>query len=561
MLQKIVIKNYSLIRELDISFSPHLNIITGETGAGKSIILGALSLIFGSRADSSVLADKNNKCIVEGYFNIAGKKAVQQFLEVNEWEIADDELIVRKEINPNGKSRAFINDTPATVAMLQQLSSLMVDMHQQFDITTVGDIHFQRNVLDAFADQVNMVTIYNQEFEAWQLLKKKLEALQEQKLNFQKEYDYNLFQFTEIDEAGFKPDELEEIDERLKLLNNTEEIKSVLNHIGYTLKEGDTPLVAQIKTLVQQLNHIAGNTETLTQLASRLQSVQIELNDIAGDCEIANNQFSYNPETLQILQDRLSLGYKLQKKHGVNSTAELLSVAATLHEKLSSVLNIDNEINLLQKEAGAQESALTTTAEKITRQREKAAGPFTEKVNNLLLQMGMPNARIKVVVTTLPQLNAWGNSQVEFLFNGNIASASQNTDAGFLPIKKVASGGEQSRLMLAIKSLVATNMDLPTLIFDEIDTGISGEAARQVGFIMKNLGANRQVIAITHQPQIAGRGDAHFFVYKKEENGIINTSVKLLEKTERVHTIAQMLSGEKPTEAALKNALELIESN
>lgn len=561
MLQKIVIKNYSLIRELDISFSPHLNIITGETGAGKSIILGALSLIFGSRADSSVLADKNSKCVVEGYFNISGKKAVAHFLESNEWDVSDEELIVRKEISPNGKSRAFVNDTPATVTLLQQLSSLMVDLHQQFDITAVGDIHFQRKVLDAFAEQTDVVTTYNKGFEAWQLVNARLEELQQQKLNFQKEYDYNLFQFTEIDEAGFKPNELEEIDERLKLLNNTEDIKSVLNRINYTLKEGDTPLVAQIKTLVQQLNQIAGNAETLTQLANRLQSVQIELNDIAGDCELANNQFIYDPETLQILQDRQSLGYKLQKKHGVNSTAELLLIAENLNEKLSSVLNIDNEINLLQKEAAVQELNLNTTAEKISRRREKTAGPFTEKVNNLLLQMGMPNARIKVVVKTLPQLNAWGNSQVEFLFNGNIAAAAKNTDAGFLPIKKVASGGEQSRLMLAIKSLVAANMDLPTLIFDEIDTGISGEAARQVGFIMKNLGTNRQVIAITHQPQIAGRGDAHFFVYKKEEKGIINTSVKLLEKTERVHTIAQMLSGEKPTEAALKNALELIESN
>ena len=549
MLQKLSIQNYAIIDELEIDFSGKLNVITGETGAGKSIIVGALGLILGERADSTALVNKEKKCIVEGVFDEAGKKEIKKFLAENDFD-SNDELVVRREIGANGKSRAFINDTPVTLTQLNELSSLLVDLHQQFDTLEVGESNFQREVLDALAGHYNMLEEYQAGFRQWQQLKKETEELKTQKQQFDKEADYNRFQFTELEEAGFKENELEEIDAELKLLNNSEGIKAALNKVYFELKENETPVVQQLKILLNQLNTYASYHPDLPALLQRLQSTQIELQDIADDVDRISSHINYDPERIEQISERLSLGYKLQKKHGVNSTNELLVIQQQLEEKLQAVLNIDEAILQKEKESNKLLTEATKLATKIADGRRKQVKPFEDKVNKLLAQVGMPNARLKVDIKPA-ELSLAGIDAIEFLFDANKSGQ-------FQPVRKVASGGELSRLMLCIKSLVAQSIDLPTLIFDEIDTGISGEAARQVGIIMKDLAAKRQVICITHQPQIAGKADAHFFVYKEIVKDAVKTNIRLLTTEERITTIAKMLSGEKPTAAAIENAREML---
>lgn len=549
MLSRLSIQNYAIIDELEISFSARLNIITGETGAGKSIIMGALGLILGDRADSSSLLNKEKKSIVEGVFAIKNKKEILQFLAENDFDV-QDELLVRREISTAGKSRAFINDTPVTLSQLNELSHLLVDLHQQFDTLELGKTDFQRQVLDALAGNAPLLEEYQQIYYHWQQVKKEAAALKEQKSQFDKEADYNRFQFRELEEAAFKENELEEADTELRMLDNAEGIKAVLNKTYYDLKESEMPLVQQLKLLLNQLSVYAGYHHDLPALIERLQSAQIELQDIAGDIDRINSHINYDPGRIEQLNDRLSLGYKLQKKHGVNSTAELLVIKNQLEEKLQAVLQIDDAILQREKESALLMEQAKVLSGKISEARRKQVKPLEDKVNKLLVQVGMPNAKLKVEIANA-EMNSNGSDAIDFLFDANRSGQ-------FMPVGKVASGGELSRLMLCIKSLVARSVDLPTLIFDEIDTGISGEAARQVGIIMKELSEQRQVICITHQPQIAGRADAHYFVYKDIVNDSVKTNIRLLNKEERIITIARMLSGEKPTAAAIENAREMV---
>lgn len=556
MLTRLSIKNYAIIDELEIDFSGKLSIITGETGAGKSIIIGALGLILGERADSSSLVNKEKKCIVEGLFSVNSKKEVTDFLKANELDIAD-ELVLRREIGVNGKSRAFINDTPVNLTQLQQLSSLLIDLHQQFDSLELGETDFQRQVLDALAGQLSLVEAYRAQYLQWLQLRKETEALKAQQQQLEKEADYNRFQFTELEEAAFKENELEETEAELKLLNNSEGIKAALAKTYFDLRESETPVVQQLKILWNQLNAYATYHPDLPALLQRLQSAQVELQDIADDIDRISNHINYDPERMETLNERLSLGYKLQKKHGVSSTAELLAIQQELKEKLQAVLNMEETILQKEKETNRLLTEARKTAEKITAGRIKQVKPLEDKVNKLLAQVGMPNAILKVSVQPA-DLNSSGADTIEFLFNANLPNGQADRSGAFQPVSKVASGGELSRLMLCIKSLVAQSIDLPTLIFDEIDTGISGEAARQVGIIMKELAAKRQVICITHQPQIAGKADAHFFVYKEIVGDKVKTNIRKLTTEERITAIAKMLSGEKPTAAAMENAREMI---
>lgn len=549
MLTRLSINNYAIIDELEIDFSGKLNIITGETGAGKSIIVGALGLILGERADSSSLVNKEKKCIVEGTFSGSFKKEVTAFLKTNELD-AEEELVLRREIGTNGKSRAFINDTPVNLSQLQQLSSLLIDLHQQFDTLELGETDFQRQVLDALAGQLPIVEEYQLQYRQWKQFKKETEELKAQQQQFEKEADYNRFQFTELEEAAFRENELEETETELKLLNNSEGIKAALAKAYFDLRESETPVVQQLKILLNQLNAFSSYHPDLPALLQRLQSAQVELQDIADDVDRISNHINYDPERIEQLNERLSLGYKLQKKHGVSSTAELLTIQKELEEKLQAVLNIEETIQQKEKETNRLLAEARMTAERITAGRNKQVKPLEEKVNKLLHQVGMPNAKLKVSVQPA-ELNSSGADAIEFLFDANRSGQ-------FQPVRKVASGGELSRLMLCIKSLVAQSIDLPTLIFDEIDTGISGEAARQVGIIMKELAAKRQVICITHQPQIAGKADAHYFVYKEIVRDKVKTNIRQLTTEERITTIAKMLSGEKPTAAAIENAREMI---
>lgn len=549
MLQRLSIQNYAIIDELEIDFSGQLNIITGETGAGKSIIMGALGLILGERADSTVLVNKEKKSVVEGTFRVDQKAAISRFLQENDFDIAE-ELVVRREIAVNGKSRAFINDTPVNLSQLNELSSLLVDLHQQFDTLELGESDFQREVLDALANNGDILSTYQQSFREWQVVKKECGQLKEQKLQFDKEADYNKFQYTELEEAGFKENELEEINADLKMLSNAEGIKAALSKVYFELEESETPVVQQLKSLLNQLTVFAAYHPDLGALLQRLQATQIELKDIADEVDRISSHVSYDPKKIEQLNERLSLGYKLQKKHGVNSTNELLAIQAQLQQKLQAVLNIDEAIQQKEKEAAKLLAMAKQQATKISEGRKKQVKPFEDKVNKLLAQVGMPNAKLKVDIKEA-ELNVSGADAIDFLFDANKSGQ-------FQPVRKVASGGELSRLMLSIKSLVAQSIDLPTMIFDEIDTGISGEAARQVGIIMKELAVKRQVICITHQPQIAGKADAHFFVYKEIVNDAVKTNIRQLSIEERITAIAKMLSGEKPTAAAMENAREMV---
>ena len=549
MLQKLHIQNYAIIDDLSIDFQHHLNIITGETGAGKSILMGALSLILGERADSSVLLQKEKKCVVEGWFDADKNKFIQQFLSANDLD-AEEVLLVRREIAVNGKSRAFINDTPVTLAQLKELNSLLVDLHQQFDTLELGDSSFQREVLDALAGNGDLLQQYSSLYKQYLIAKKELEALQQQQTAANATYDYNKFLHDELETAALKPNELEDLDAELKLLSNAENIKQQLGAVYYELKDSEQPMVQQLKALYNKLQGLTQYHTGIEELNKRLQSAQIELKDIADELETIGTGVQYSPERFQLVNDRIALGYKLLKKHGVTATTELLVIQETLQQKLNDVLNITEAIAAKETLAASLLKQCEQVAKTISANRNKAVKPFTEKVNGLLKQVGMPNAQIKVEVTATA-LNHFGSDSIAFLFDANKSNR-------FEPLHKVASGGELSRLMLCIKSLVAQKLQLPTLIFDEIDTGISGEAAKQVGNIMKDLAKNHQLISITHQPQIAAKANAHYFVYKAIKGDKIITAVKLLSNDERITAIAQMLSGEKPTAAALQNAREMV---
>ena len=554
MLKTLSIRNYAIIEELEITFSQGMNAITGETGAGKSIIMGALGLILGNRADSSVLLNKNAKCIIEGVFVSIAKPSIEQYLLDNELDNGD-ELVIRREISAQGKSRAFINDTPVNLVQLQKLSSLLVDLHQQFDTLSLGESGFQRQVVDALAGNAKSLHDYSLLFQQWQKLKQETDKLKTEKQQFEKDADYNRFLLNELEDANFRENELEDLHADLTTMNNAEGIRSALEKSGYILTTSEEPIVQQLKKVINQLQSFSEFNQVLPGLIQRLQSAQIELEDIAADLDNLATHIHFDAEKIEEINERISLGYKLQKKHGVQSTNELLEIQEELSAKLQAVLNVDEAIQQKEKLAAELLQKATSIAVSISEARKKQVKPLQNAVNNLLKQVGMPNARLQVVIQTVP-LNPHGMDAVEFLFDANLSD--DNGLNNFLPLRKVASGGELSRLMLCIKSLVASSIDLPTLIFDEIDTGISGEAARQVGLIMKDLSEKRQLICITHQPQIAGKAAAHFFVYKATRNKVITTGVRLLTTDERIETIARMLGGEKPTAAALENAREMV---
>ena len=549
MLQKLHISNYAIIKELQIDFSPQLNIITGETGAGKSILMGALNLILGQRADVAVLQNKTQKCIVEAYFKTSKSDGLTAFFDSNDLD-GSEEVLVRREIGTNGKSRAFINDTPVNISQLKILGKLMVDLHQQFDTLELGDEDFQRNVLDALAANKALLVNLKESYSSYQSSKSVLDKLVAEKEQAQKVQDYNQFLFDELQELNLQPAELETLEDELKLLNNAEQIKQQLSTVYFTLKDADQPIVQQIKALQHMLQSAVPYHNALPVLQERLGSAVIEILDVAEELESIDAGIHFDADRIQIANERMAEGYKLLKKHNVSNTDALLSVKDALEGKLLYLNTIDTQINELQEATKELFTKCEAIADAITKNRIAEINPTTTKLKALLIQVGMPNAAIKIEV--LPaKLSAHGANEIQFLFDAN------NSDR-FEPLHKVASGGELSRLMLAIKSLVAKKLELPTLIFDEIDTGISGEAARQVGNIMKQLAAAHQLIVISHQPQIAARADAHYFVYKQQQNNYLQTAVKLLNKSERVNAIAQMIGGERPGVAAIENAKEML---
>lgn len=548
MLQQLDIKNYAIIDSLSIQFAGNLNIITGETGAGKSILMGALSLVLGDRAESSMLLDKEKKCIIEALFNDRGE-ALKSFLRDNELD-AGDEVIVRREIMPNGKSRAFINDTPASLTQLKELSSFLVDLHRQFDTLELNKKDFQLEVLDALAGNEDGLHKYQQLFADYKSLTQRLETLKDEQERMSQEADYNRFLFEELEKANFGQNEIEDLEAESRLISNAENIKSTLSEVLFFLNEGEDPMLNQLKARISRMASVVPLVPALQQIEERLQSSLIELKDISYELEKINDEISFNESHMATINTRLDLGYMLMKKHKVQTTAELLAIKEELNSKINAVADLTGAIERMDKEARVLLSTLKQAAEKISEARGKQIPAFSKKVNNLLGIVGMPNASFKVELTKREQLTESGTDEVEFLFNANKTT--------FQPVRKVASGGELSRLMLIIKSLIARSVSLPTLIFDEIDSGISGEASKQVANIIKELSNEHQIILITHQPQIAAKASIHFYVYKEMKGGKVRTGIKKLNHEEHLHAIATMLSGENPTAAAFENARELM---
>jgi len=549
MLVKLEIQNYILIDHLSIDLSAQLSVITGETGAGKSIIMGALGLILGDRADSNVCRNTEKKCFIEGTFQLNNKDQYASFFEANDIDISD-ELIIRREISTQGKSRAFINDTPINLNELKQLTSQLVDLHQQFDTLTLGDTDFQRTVIDALANLQKEVVQYQQSFHAWKENEKQLQDLIAQKEAFEKTESYNKHLLEELADLNLKENELEEIEKELKFLENAVQIKAQLDASVQQLENSDHPIVQQIKQIGNTLESIVKYQPDFEAVLTRLKAAQIELADISSELIVWQDKIDFDENKIITHQERLSQGYGLQKKHKVQTTNELLAIQTQLEKELEAVLNLEDSITQLTITVAKQNKEVSQLAKNLTEKRNAQVDPFTKNVNQLLHQVGMPNAKIKVTIEQVP-FNQYGQDKIDILFDAN------NTNR-FEPIRKVASGGELSRLMLCIKSLVANSVDLPTMIFDEIDTGISGEPAKQVGLLLQQLGKNRQVLCITHQPQIAAKGHTHLYVYKDQKGTETQTHLKTLPNEERVLHIARMIGGDPPSKTAINNAQELM---
>jgi DNA repair protein RecN (Recombination protein N) len=551
MLQSISIRNYAIIDELEINFESGLNIMTGETGAGKSIILGALGLVLGERADSKVLFDTSAKCLVEATFNV-DTNSLKTALESNDLDY-ESNTVLRREINAAGKSRAFINDTPVSLQLLKSIGALLVNLHSQHETLSLMEAGFQLNTVDIFAGNNNLFIEYQPLFFQYKKHIAKLAALEKQQLNANTENDYLLFQLNELREANLQQDEQQQLEEELSTLSNAESIKTALQKSYSLMDENEISVTSLLSEISTELKSVQQFSSHLSSLHERLQTLLIEIKDIVRDTEKLNDDISVQPERLMEVNERLMLLHRLCKKHQALNADELISVMEQLEEKAGKGATIEREIEELKLTVSKEEVQLLKLAETLHKNRDKTSTGISKTVAELLKKVGMPEGSFAVVIkhTTQKQLNDFGFSEVEFLFSANKGIAPQ-------ALKNVASGGELSRLMLCIKSLLADAGELPTMIFDEIDTGISGEVAQRVGLLMKDLSKHHQLICITHLPQIATSGNTHFFIYKDNSKGITRTRIRKLSGEERVVEIAKMLSGDKLTDAAIANAKALI---
>ncbi|MCJ8210669.1 DNA repair protein RecN [Mucilaginibacter sp. RS28] len=549
MLKQLSINNYALIDNLNISFGNGLNIITGETGAGKSIILGALSLILGQRAESRYFFNQQKKCIIEGHFRISDFH-LKQFFEENDLD-HEEETILRREISADGKSRAFVNDTPVNLTLLKQLGEKLIDIHSQHATAEINDPAFQLMVVDGVAKHTDLLSDYQAKYRTYKKNSSKLQQLIADNDKAKADLDYYQFQFDELESAKLDADEQEHLEQELYSLNNAEEIKRNLLSGVYLLQDGESAALIQLKEAAQQLSALEKYNPAIAELRDRINSTIIELKDITAEAEQIEQQTVTDEQRADEVNQRLSMIYNLQKKHRVSSNAELLAIQEDLSEKIQQALFGDEEIESLRKEIDQQKKELEQLAGQLSANRKKALPEIEKQVLHTLAEMGMANSLLQIEQKPLPELTATGTDHIRFLFTANKGHA-------LAEMSKVASGGELSRLMLSIKSLIARYTALPTIIFDEIDTGVSGEVANKVGQIMEQLSQNLQVITITHLPQIASKGDSHFFVYKDTRADITYTQMKQLSCDERIMEIAKMLSGDKPGESALQNARELL---
>ena len=549
MLKNILIRNYALIDELEIDLAKGLTIITGETGAGKSILLGALGLLMGDRADVTALYDPSKKCLVEGTFNLKDYD-LKDFFLVHDLEY-DVEIIIRREVNPEGKSRAFINDSPVTISVLKLISSRLIDVHAQHETLHLNEAAFQLHALDAVAETSELVAAYKLKFKLFKKNSEQLQSLQEQELKDKKELDYFNFQFNELDTAQLIPGQQAVLEAELETIENAEFIKGGLSNAYFVLAGADKSLIDALTEVKNTLAQLAKFNPSIATLNDRVQSSHIELKDIASELEALEGNIVHDPKKADIVQEKLDVIYRLQQKHNVKTIDELIILRTDLEHKITAIGSLEEQIKKLAMELETVQKHLADLAGKLTKKRAAAAPQFSKSVKETLTQLGMANAELNISMEQLKEYKETGLDKVTFLFSANKGSDAQ-------PLSKVASGGELSRFMLSLKSLLAKHTALPTIIFDEIDAGISGDIAAKTGSILEKMAATMQVITITHLPQVACKGKTHLFVYKQEQGKRTVTRIKQLNKDERVEEIAKMLSAGKVGEAALRNAKELL---
>jgi DNA repair protein RecN (Recombination protein N) len=549
MITSLSIKNYALIEKLSIDFSKGFSIITGETGAGKSIILGALGLVLGKRADLTSLKNKEEKCIIEAQFEIS-KYNLREFFEANDLDY-EDETIIRREILPSGKSRAFINDSPVNLQELQDLSLFLIDIHSQQQTQELSDETVQFKIIDAIANNAEIILEYQKLLKAYKSDKSKLNALLKKQSDSGKEQEYNTFLLNELIAAKLKPGEQEELEAEFEKLNNVEVIKESIDKSLVIANEEQFGVFHNLNEIKAALQKIAPFSTEYQSLFERITSVAIEFDDVSGELQSASEKLLNDPERLELTNQKLQLIYNLQKKHQVSSVDELLQIQANLENAVIELGNIEEEITLLTNSIEQKVQELDAFSAAIHQKRANAIPVLSNKLISILETLGMPNVRFNIELLPSETYFQNGKDELQFLF-----SANKGTDFGLL--KKVASGGEMSRIMLAVKAILAQYSKLPTLIFDEIDTGVSGEIAIRMGEIMKEMSKNMQIFAITHLPQIAAKGDSHFKVFKSTVNDDTQSELKLLSQDERVIEIAQMLSGAVVSDSALNHAKALL---
>ena len=551
MLQSIHIQNYALIESLDIDFHPGFSVITGETGAGKSIILGAIGLLVGQRADIKAIKNGANKCIVEARFNIASY-ALESFFEEHEMEYEEGECILRRELYASGKSRAFINDTPATLTQMKELGEKLIDVHSQHQNLLLNHEDFQLSILDILANDEKELQTYQELYSDYKKVCRELAHIQEQAEKNRQDEDYIRFQVEQLEEANLQNGEQEELEQEAETLSHAEEIKASLYKADQLMASGDMTLLSATKECLQTLQGISRVYGQTQEWIERLDSCYIELKDLSQEIASASDDVEFNPTRLDFVNDRLNLIYSLQQKHRVSSVDELILLAEEYRTKLDAITSYDETIRDLQKKKEAFYAKLLSVAATLTNLRQDAAKEIERQMQAYLIPLGMPNVRFAVELTSKKEPDSKGMDHVTFLFSANKNGVLQN-------VASIASGGEIARVMLSLKAMIAGAVKLPTIIFDEIDTGVSGSIAEKMALIMEEMGqADRQVISITHLPQIAARGKNHYKVYKEDTEVGTNSHIRPLNEEERINEIANMLSGATLTEAALNNAKALL---
>ena len=550
MLKHIYISNYALISELNIDFSEGFSTITGETGAGKSIIIGALSLILGQRAENRLVKTDAEKCVIEAEFDIAGNEKVASVLVENDLDNDSRYCLIRRELTAAGKSRAFVNDTPVSLNLLREISLNLIDIHSQHDNLLIADRFYQLEVVDTVAKNIDFLNNYTNKFNAWQSLVSELKLLKEMAAKSAGELEFMQFQCDQLTAAKLTEGEQEELETEQNALEHTEEIKSELEETLFLMNEENT-ILSMLKSASSNISRIKNYLPESEKWFERLNSANIELKDIVSEIQSFTDNLEFNPSRLETIQNRLSELYTLQKKFRVATVEELIEIQNDYEQKLQRIESFDEEIEAVTQKVNLAFEELTLAAKELTNSR-KTAFPYIEQYTvNQLIQLGIPNIRFEVVISDLSEFSLRGKDEVQFLFSANKNREMQ-------PVQSVASGGEISRLMLAIKSLIADRHSLPTIIFDEIDTGVSGEIAGKMGEIMHSMGKTLQVIALTHLPQIAAQSEQQYLVYKDESGEQTQTLITRLSPEERVTEIAKMLSGQHLTDAALLNARELL---